>query len=177
MADRNIVIVGRGDSVSRISYDAKARKASAQDYNGIVGADVKGSTRINCLSVVVRTMEQLKEKDMSADTTPTLILTVGMVVDTINSGTFKYWVLDGGKKLSGDAVNETELELWNRFTELYKEMYLYITFKNVSDVKIPKNPRYAISMEQRALNEYVEKAWDRIKVTAPEIEETEDEAL
>jgi hypothetical protein len=177
MANRNIVIVGRGDSVSRISYDATARKASAQDYNGIVGADVKGSTRINCLSVVVRTMEQLKEKDLSKETAPTLILTIGMVVDSINDGTFKYWILGDGKKLSGDAVNETELELWNKFAELYKDMYLYVTFKNVSNVKIPKNPRYAISMEQRALNEYAEKAWDRIKVTAPEIEESEDEAL
>lgn len=177
MANRNIVIVGRGNSVARISYDAVARKASAQDYNGIVATDVQGSTRINCLSVVVRTMEQLAEKDLSAETTPTLILTVGMVVDNINDGTFKYWVLGGGKKLSGDAVNDTELELWNRFAELYKELYLYVTFKNVADIKIPKNPRYAVSMEQRALNDYVEKAWDRIKVTAPEIEESDNEAL
>ena len=177
MANRNIVIVGRGNSVARISYDAVARKASAQDYNGIVAAEVKGSTRINCLSVIVRTMEQLAEKDLSEETNPTLILTVGMVVDMINDGTFKYWVLGGGKKLSGEEVNATEIELWNKFADLYKEMYLYVTFKNVADIKIPKNPKFAISMETRALNDYVEKAWDRIKITAPEIEETNDEAL
>lgn len=163
--------------MTRISYDSQVRKATAQDYTGIVGADVKGSTRINCLSVVVRTMEQLAEKDLSNETAPTLILTVGMVVDSINDGTFKYWLLGGGKKMSGEEVNDTELELWARFAELYKELYMHVTFKDVASIRIPRNPKFAVSMEQRTLNDYIEKAWDRIKITAPEIEEGNDEAL
>ena len=178
MANRNIIIVGRSESVARITYDTVARKASAQDYiGGGVPASVSGATRINCLNVVVRTMEQLAEKDLSEEVSPTLICTIGMVVDVINNGSFKYWLLGSGTKMNGESVNETELKLWERFAELYSQLYLFITFKNVSDLKIPKNTRYAISMEQRALAEYAEKAWDRVKVTAPEIEEVEGDAL
>lgn len=177
MANRNIIVVGRGNSVTRISYDALEKKANAQDYNGVVTTEVTGSTRINCLAVVNRTMEQLTELDLSKDTNPVLILTVGMVSDMVHNGTALYWIKNGGKKNDGTAVNAEEMGLWNRFYELYAQLLTNVVFKNVSDIKIPKNPRYAITMEQRVLNDYIEKAWDRVKVTAPEIEESEDEAL
>jgi len=175
---RNVIIVGRGNSISRLIYDPATQKASATDYTGLVNTEIKGSTRINCLSVLVRTLQQLSEKEgFLEETTPTVVYTVGMVADTINNGTFKHWLLGEGKKLNGEAVNESELELWQEFSRLYTELFSHIIIKNVADIRIPKNPRYAISMEQRILNDFVEKAWDRIKVTAPEIEESDDEAF
>lgn len=181
MANRNIFIVGRSTAVVRLSYDAVARKANLKEFEGIVNETVKGVSRINCLAVVVATMEQLKAMkdagDLAEDKTPTLIITLGMVTDMIADGTFKYWAKNGGVKSDGTAVDSKESEAWAAFAALYQELYMDVTFKNVSDVKLPKNPRYAISMEQRTLADYAEKAWDRVKITAPEVEEADGESL
>jgi hypothetical protein len=174
---RTVIIVGRQNSVARIFYDSVARKASAVDYQSVVPEGTQGETRINNLAVVVRTLEQLQEKGISEEKEPTMIYTVGMVVDSINKGTFKYWLKNGGKKLDGTAVNTEEMDLWTRFAELYKDMFVDVAFKDVKDGAIPKNPRFQVTKQQRIDAEYIQKAWDRVKVTTPEIDETEGEAI
>lgn len=178
---RHIIIVGRGNGLTRVSYDSTANKANAKDYTGVIDSMVASSTRINALSVIVLAMEQLLEKNvdgsLSAEKQPTQIFTLGQVTDMIDNGTFKYWLKNGGKKSDGEAVHADEIELWTRFSELYKELYLDITFKNVSKLKLPKNSRYAISNEDRILADYAAKAWDRVKIQVPELVEEESEAL
>lgn len=172
---RRIFIVGRKDAVSRVSFDGKSAKA--QDYEAAVPASVEACTRINCLAVLTRTMEQLSTLDLSKEHEPTVVYTIGMVADAISRGTFKYWLLNAGKKLSGEALNATEMELWTKFSGLYKDMFEHIIIKNVSDCTLPKNSKFTISQDQRLDAEYAEKAWDRVKVIVPEIEESESEAL
>lgn len=174
---RNIIVVGKGNSVARLIFDMETKKAKAIDYDGAVSSSVNGATRINNLAVVVRTMEQLAEKDMSENKTVTTFYTVGMVTDMIHRGTFKHWMLNDGKKADGSAVNETELDLWNRFAELYTQLYMHVTFKDVATAKLPRNPRYAISEEQRLLDGYVKSAWERIKPEEPEVLEADGEAF
>lgn len=178
---RNIIIVGRGSEVARVTYDSVANKANAKDFTGVIPTTVAASTRINTLSIVVLTMEQLLAKkeagELDSEKQPTQIVTVGLVTDMIDMGTFKYW-LKSGTKSDGTAVHPAELEMWAKFAELYVQMYTDITFKNVSKLKLPKgNTRYVISNEDRILADYAAKAWDRIQITAPELVEEESEAL
>lgn len=177
---RNIIIVGRGSEVARVTYDSVANRANAKDFTGVIPSNVAAATRINTLSVVVLTMEQLLTKkqagELEQEKHPTQIVTVGLVTDMIDMGTFKYW-LKSGAKSDGTAVHPAELEMWAKFAELYVQLYTDITFKNVSKLKLPKNTRYAISNEDRILADYAAKAWDRIQITAPELVEEESEAL
>lgn len=181
VANRNIIIVGRGPASVRMTYDAVQRKTKKTEFTGIVDERVLGSTRINALTVVVATLEQIKALKeaggMDADTTPTQIITLGMVVDMISDGTFKYWLKNGGKKSDGSDVHPKELEAWQAFSVLYAELFNDVTFKNVADLKLPRNPRFAISNDQRLLAEYAEKAWDAVKIAVPEIEECEGDSL
>jgi hypothetical protein len=53
-----------------------------------------------------------------------------------------------------------------------------IVFKDIKSATLPKNPKFAISMEQRAIASYVDQAWEMVKVTAPElVAEDDNEAL
>lgn len=178
---RNIIIVGRGNGLTRVTYDSTANKANAKDFTGVIDSRVGASTRINALSIVVLTMEQLFAKkeagELDAEKYPTQIFTLGLVTDMIDNGTFKFW-LKSGAKSDGEAIHPDELELWAKFSELYVQMYTDLVFKNVSRLKLPKgNTRYAISNEDRILADYAEKAWDRVKIQVPDLVEEESEAL
>ena len=174
---RNVIVVGKGSSVSRLVFDMETKKAKAVDYDHAVASTVTGAVRINALAVVVRTMEQLQEKIQAGENSVTTIYTLGMVTDMIHRGTFKHWILNDGKKNDGSEVNSTELELWNKFAELYTSMYMNLTFKDVATAVLPRNPKYAITDEQRLLDSYVKSAWERIKPEEPTVEEGVGEAI
>lgn len=158
-----MVIVGQGNAVTRVAYNTATRAAGFQDYEPTVGVDIKGATRINTLAVVVRTLEQLAEKDLTTESEPTVFYTLNQVTDFVHNGTFKFWLLNGGKKQGGEDVTEVEIGLWTRFAELYSQMYNHIIFKDVSSVNVPKNPRFTVSMDIKILAEFVDKSWERVR--------------
>lgn len=180
---RTIIIVARGNGMTRVSYDSTTNKANAGDFTGKIPMTVLGATRMNGLALVNSTLRKLKEmKDagtLELETTPTLIWTLGMITDMIDNGTFKYWLKNGGKKNDGTPVHADEVILWNEFAELYTELYMDVTFKNVAKATIPTGrTRYPITQEQRTIAGFAEKAWDRVKIQVPELEEESDgEAL
>lgn len=173
---KTIMIVGKGNEVARLSYNSQKNSFKATNFESVVGADVKGNVRINCLSVLVHTMQQLKEMKAEESSEITTVYTIGLVSDMISKGTFKYWINGEGKKLNGDDVSDIELALWNKFTGLYLEMYMNIIIKNVSDCSLPAKPRFKPSVEQQNLAKLAEKVWDRVIPSEPE-EEIEEEAL
>jgi hypothetical protein len=124
MEFKKIVICGTKESIKRIDYDEQGNTISTQNYSNIVTDDVLGCHRINNLNVLVSVMEELPEL-------PTMILIPGLLIMPINDGTFKTWILNGGKRSSGESVNDIELKLWVRFVELYKKLFMSITFKNI----------------------------------------------
>ena len=172
---RNIIIVGRGEQVTRMVTNGK--NAKAVDYSSVVSENVSGATRINCLAVLVRTLEQLKDKkDKDGLEDVTNIYTISMVVDMVNRGTFKHWAQNSWKKNDGSNVNEVEKELWEKFSDLYIDLFWNVTIKDASTARVPRNPRYQVTQEQRALDFYVRSAWDRVKPVEPTVSEN-DEAI
>lgn len=124
MEFKKIVICGTKESIKRIDYDEQGNTISTQNYSNVVTDDVLGCHRINNLNVLVSVMEELPEL-------PTMILIPGLLIMPINDGVFKTWILNGGKRSSGEPVNDIELKLWVRFVELYKKLFMSITFKNI----------------------------------------------
>lgn len=161
-----VYIPARGASVSRVVFNQESSKFSTLEYDAVVPASVKASTRINALAGVVHTLSQFKEKGIKGIA---VVFTVGLVSDAITKGTFKYW-LASGENSSGEKLNETEVELWNQFAELYSEMYLNVVIKNISSATLPRNTRFAITNEQRIDDKYSKLAWDKL----PEVGEAEE---
>jgi hypothetical protein len=168
---RKIIIVGRGTSICRVSISENAAKL--KEFNGVVPEIVTGSTRINALACINHTLEQLLPEVLEGKLKePTVIYTVGLVVDMIHNGSCKYWLLgDGCKKITGEQVCQEEMAQWTKFFELYAQMILHIIFKDVSSLAIKKGSRIPVTNEQRILNGYVEQAWKKTELIAPTLEE------
>ncbi|MCY7866077.1 hypothetical protein [Bacillus atrophaeus] len=161
-----VYIPARGASVSRVVFNQESAKFSSLEYDAVVPASVKASTRINALAGVVHTLSQFKEKGVKGIS---VIFTVGLVADAIQRGTFKYW-LESGENNAGEKLHETEMDLWKQFAELYQEMFLSIVFKNISSATLPRNTRFSITNEMRIDDKYSRIAWDKL----PEVGEAEE---
>lgn len=165
---RTIMVVGRGTSVARLSYDGKKNTYKATEFQAVVDSNVQGCTRINCLAVVVHTMTQLRDTVKIQDTNEVAnIFTVGLVSDMVHRGTFKHWLNGEGKKLDGSEVSETEMNLWREFTELYKDLFMNVNIRNISDTSIPEKSKFKVSAEQKALNQLTAKVWEMVKDEEP----------
>jgi hypothetical protein len=164
---KNIIVVGKDQSVVRLSVDTVKQTAKLTEIAGVVSGNVTGATRINCLSAITDIMEMLKD-GLADETEPIVIYTVGLVVDAINNGTFKYWFLNDNKKANGDNVNDTEIEKWAKFVEMYAdpEMFCKVIFKDVATKVLPRNPKYAVSMQDKALASYIDAAWKKVNASA-----------
>lgn len=167
-----VYIPARGASVSRVVFNQDSAKFSTLEYDSVVPASVKASTRINALAGVVHTLSQFKEKGVKGIT---VIFTVGLVADAIQRGTFKYWIADG-KTSGGEDLHETELELWKEFASLYQELFLSVVFKNISSASLPRNSRFSITNEMRIDDKYSKLAWDKLPAVG-EAEEVEGDAF
>ena len=167
-----VYIPARGASVSRVVFNQDSAKFSTLEYDSVVPASVKASTRINALAGVVHTLGQFKEKGLKGIA---VIFTVGLVGDAIQKGTFKYWIADG-KTSGGEDLNETELELWKEFASLYHELFLSVVFKNISSASLPRNSRFSITNEMRIDDKYSKLAWDKLPAVG-EAEEVEGDAF
>jgi len=153
-------IVGRGENVARVMLNTEKNKYSTLMYEAVVSDSTRASTRINCLAGLVHTMRQLQEhKDKLKGVS--VIYVVGMVSDAIQKGTFKYWLLDG-KTSNGETLHETEIELWQQFAELYKDMYLNVVIRNISNAVLPRNSRFAITNEMRVDDKFSRMAWELV---------------
>lgn len=155
-----IYIAGRGGNTARVMLNQEKNKFSSLEYEAVVPSTVKASTRINCLAGLVHTLQQLQEhKDKLKGVS--VIYTIGMVADAIIKGTFKYWLLDG-KTSNGEALHETELELWSEFAELYQDLYLNVVIRNISSAALPRNTRFAITNEMRLDDKFSKTVWDLV---------------
>lgn len=155
-----IYIAGRSSAVARIMLNTEKNKFTSLEYEAVVPSTVKASTRINCLAGLVHTMRQLQEnKDRLKGIN--VIYVVGLVSDAITKGTFKYWLADG-KTSNGEALHETELELWSEFAELYQDLYLNVVIKNISSATLPRNSRFAITNEMRVDDKFSKMVWDLV---------------
>jgi hypothetical protein len=173
MSNLNLIIVGRGGEVCRVSNNPVKGTTKLLNYDPCVPANVTGANRINCLSIVVATLQQLKEAKMDEGKDIATIYTVGLVSDMIHNGTFKYWLNGGAKKLDGSDVDEHEIALWTEFVGLYKELFMNVNFKNVSSLNPPKNLRVRLTQDQIALNKLASMAWERVAPAEPVVEEAE----
>lgn len=192
---RKLFIAARGAAVSRVAHDTTKNKRAYQDYDPVVSANVPACTRINALAVLVRSLEQLDEKNIvETEKEPTVIYTIDMVLQVANGGAFKHWLLNDGKKFDGEEVNADEMELWKKFMELYTRNFSHVILKRIADVKSEediksmenynKNPRtkkkLVITDEMIADSASASKVWERVEALAPakqEAEEIEGEAI
>lgn len=158
-----IIIVGKKDFMTKKSFDMVSKKKSKLEeiVRPVVKAEVLGSTRINCLAVIVATMKKIQENN--ADGELFVIYTLDQFISWID--TAKYWIRDG-KKSDGTDVLAAEVELWKEFYTLYKEMFEDVIFKDSSKLRLPKNPKFAISEDQRAFSKELDEIWKLVNEKA-----------
>ena len=155
----DIFIVSKGEGSVRLMRNTVNGKVGLTEYEAVVPASEKASTRINALGGVVHTLRQLNNaRDKISGIVN--IYTVRLVSDAVQRGTFKYWLLDG-KTSDGQELNQTELELWEEFVGLYKDMFEFINIKDVSSTSIPQNPRFRVTRDQAVLAIIASMAWDK----------------
>lgn len=167
-----IYIAGRGGNTARVMFNQEKNKFSSLEYEAVVPSTVKASTRINSLAGLVHTLQQLQEhKDKMNGVS--VIYIVGMVSDAITKGTFKYWLIDG-KTSNGEALNETEIELWQQFAELYQDLFMNVVIRNISSATLPRNSRFAITNEMRVDDKFSKMVWDLVPEAGGDAVESDD---
>jgi len=165
-----VLLASRGGVVGRVSFNpAKVgvegeSPVSTFKFDGVVSATTKGATRINTLTVLVHTLEQLSVMKPDMEKEPVVIFATGVVADVIESGTFKYWVRLGSTS-KGDKLLPEEIELWDKFSKLYSSMYGDVIIKNISKAKLYKNSKYTITQQQQIDAKLCEMAWDLVPKT------------
>lgn len=172
-------IAGRNNITGRVYLNMGNNGVQYNEYEATVADTVKGSTAINALAVMTRTMQQIKDmkENNVVFTEPIVIYTLGMVSDQITRGTFKYWVASG-KRNSGQELPEVEMNLWKEFTALYQDLFLDVIIKNISSASVPKKSKYPISKQQRNDDKIVGMLWDKIPASSiQKLEETKTDAL
>lgn len=155
----DVFIVSRGTGAVRIMKNKANGKITQTEYETVVPASERASTRINALGGVVHTLRQLQE-NRDKITGIVNIYTVGILSDVIQRGTFKYWLLE--KRTSdGQELNPAEIELWEEFLELYTSLFAFVNIKDIRTASIPQNPKFRVSREQQVLAKLASMAWDK----------------
>jgi hypothetical protein len=166
-----MIIVGKKSFMVKKVYDLdkKTKSKLDEDIKPVVPETVVGATRINCLSVIVETLKNIQAHN--ADGELFVIHTLDQFISWVD--TAKYWIRDG-KKLDGTEVNAVELDLWKEFFTVYKEVCEDVIFKDSAKLRLPRNPRFAITDDQRSFAKEIDAIWQVVNTKAP-VEFAEDE--
>ena len=142
---KNIVIVGKKDYTLAINFE----KVGDQQPNCVffdknqlpVAAGDSGATGLNSLYTLCVYLEKLKaKKKLGRLNDVAYIIIPDTIHKDIQRETYKTWIATGTYK-DGEAIDQLRLSLWNKFVELYEEVFRYVVFKPLSKYNI-KNPKY-----------------------------------
>ena len=163
----DVFVVSKGGGAVRIMRNRVNGRVTQTEYE-VLSSGETTSTRVNALGGVVHTLRQLYDaRDKISGIVN--IYTVRLVSDAVQRGTFKYWLLEG-KTSDGREISPAELELWEEFVGLYKDMFEFINIKDISSTAIPKAPRFRVSREQAVLAKLASMAWE--KCPEPAVDDT-----
>ena len=94
--------------------------------------------REGALKVLIQLMEQI---DTEAIYAPTQVFMVQDLYKVIANQTYKYWIMSG-EYSDGTALDEQELELWDKFADLMDSVGRYFVFKDIYNANFEGKAKY-----------------------------------
>lgn len=134
------------------------------------GVDLDASTNTLVLEEINRIMEAILEKTKDGSCfvgTPIRIRTINSLVNTINTGNFKYWV-KLGKYANGVEVPSRDIKAWGKFIKLYGQLFGDINFNKQS---IAKKFHNKDNLVDRAI---IAKLWDQLPTEIEDFQQLDD---
>lgn len=154
MAEVLYFVLGRnGDTISAVNV----RGTNQVQMRKVTSGDIHTPTALLCLEEVNNIMSKIKAKKDEGYIIeqPMPIRTVNVLIQSINTGTYKYWIRTG-KYADGRPVAERELNAWKEFAMLYQELFLDINFYKQN---ISRKDNRPMANVERAI---IAKIWDNL---------------
>lgn len=161
---KNIVIVGKKDYTLAINFE----KVGDQQPNCIffdknqlpVSAIEKASTGLNSLYTLCVYLEKIKaKKQLNKLNDVAYIIIPDTIYKDITKETYKTWLAKETFR-DGKPVDKLVLSLWNKFAELYSEVFKYVVFRPLSKYNI-KNPKFNADLVLY-INSLIQLSWEAI---------------
>lgn len=161
----NVIVVGKKDYVIAVNFDNyNDKKPDCVYYNSNklpVNYESKGATSLNSLYVVISYLEKIKtEVTQGRMNQVAYVVVPDIIYDKINKGTYKNWVLKGGYVNSDKKMDETELQLWTAFLNIYNEIFAFVEFKRLSLYNL-KKPKFNVH-HVKYVNNVITQCWELI---------------
>lgn len=147
--------------------------------------DVKGTTPITRMSALEALVAELEATVFEGMEAPMQIFMNGHMINNINNGYYKFWLLTSCTH-DGEVISEKELELWERFNNVYSANNVYIILKSTSDTKIKDYLKemegkkakgsgkiIKITMEAKQNEKYSSFCWDKVKELVGSIDDND----
>lgn len=161
---KNIVIVGKKDYTLAINFENvgdQQPNCIFFDKNQLpVSASNKAATGLNSLYTLCVYLEKLKaKKALNNLKDVSYIIIPDTIYKDITRETYKTWISKETYK-DGKAIDKLTLSLWNKFVELYAEVFRNVIFRPLSKYNI-KNPKYNADLVLY-VNSLIQLSWEAI---------------
>ena len=150
--------------------------------------DVTGSTTTTRMSALEALIAQLESIDYDTLTVPVQVFINDHMLKNINSGFYKYWLMTGCTN-DGEEVSAEELELWERFNQVYATnncfIILHSTFKaKLAPGLLAAEGKFSVKLGRKVVitaaakqnDKYSAFCWDEIEKLVGKISDEFDES-
>lgn len=144
------------------------------------------TTRMSALQALVGELESIDFEDQEV---PVQLFINDHMVKNINNGYYKHWLLVGATS-DGEVIADSELELWEKFHNIYSVNNIYIIIKSTSDARLAESLKamdgktskktgkiVKISVTSKQNDKYSTFCWDKVKSLVGEIDDIDDSNL
>lgn len=162
---QNIFIIGTMDYILGVNYaniESKIRCLEFKNTTLPIERDDNKAYELNALSILNKYLKNIValSKLTNAQDIMCYITIPDKLYNYIQKGTYKRW-LKTGTTMSGNKINEAELNLWRDFTKLYIDSFEHVNFKSLNDF-INEKPKYDYKNYKFARN-IIKSCEDRIE--------------
>ena len=130
---------------------------------------ITGTFATTLLANAVVAMQELNYVDFNALTEPVEVFVTQQLLETIQNGNYKYWIMTGHKKTGAvtDMIPEEELNIWKAFSQVMVQVGEKIIFKNTNRTQLNnfQGSRNRVTSEQRENAQVVGMLWDALGQT------------
>lgn len=142
---QNVIIVGDLDHVLAVNYEninSNIRCLEFTSDNLPVSKDTKNATILNSLHVLNKYLKNIVKLKKESDTKDIMcfIAIDDKLYEHIWKGTYKAWVKRHTFR-NGAPIDQTILDLWTEFSNLYIQAFMDVEFRKLSHYTINK-PTY-----------------------------------
>lgn len=146
---KNVIINGELGCVLLAHFNNVKDKATVLKYgeNSLpFDRNENGATNNNTLYVlnsILNKILKMKQENNNVLNDTCYITIPDKLYKSIQKGTYKNWIKNGGKASSGLMYSKAEIDEWKKFSDLYSKLFLDVNFRSITYYAM-SNPRYDI---------------------------------